>query len=286
MAYYINPNAVLDNSIKTSSLSKKVQKRVDLYEINKQKPPIVGRCIPLKPEEGNRYYFADGTLKVKAQISINKLGFYYINWVSRCKIFTIPRKNTQDYIDLCNALERLYTGNFPPSYKRDGVSITSDIFELFPIFLSCMNEKIVYFTSPTRSPYVTINNDELIVDKPLIYSGGFSITSKPIYYRYENNRTKQQKLNSIAYDGLTWQEHRRTLKGENYKYKYTYRKKTIKRYSPSRRGYYKVCSIWRRYKISKNNVIYFKIMNHSHDNYRKICNKLNDRYKLESNIQP
>lgn len=275
MAYYINPNAISDNSIKTSSLPKKVQKRVDLYEINKQKPPIVGRCIPLHPEEGNRYYFADGILKVKAQISINKLGFYYINWTSSCRMFTIPRKNTQDYIDLCNALERLYTGNFPPSYKNDAVSITPNISELFPIFTSCMKEKIVNFTSPTRSPYVTINNDELIVDKPLL-----DIISNSIYYRYEHNRTKQQKLNSIAYDGLTWQEHRRTLKGENYKYKYTYRKKAVKGYSPSKRGYYKVCSIWRRYKISKNNVIYFKIMNRAHDNYRKICNKLNDRYKL------
>lgn len=280
MAYYINPDAILDNSIKTSSLSKKVQKRVDLYEINKQKPPIVGRCIPLHPEEGNRYYFADGILKVKAQISINKLGFYYIGWKSDGKIFTVPRKNTQDYIDLCDALEHLYTGNFPPSYKNDEVSITSNIFELFPIFTSCMKEKIVNFTSPTRSPYVTINNDRLIVDKPLIFGGNYYIAPKPIYYRYENNRTKQQKLNSIAYDGLTWQEHRRTLKGENYKYKYTYRKKTIKGYSPSKRGYYKVCSMWRRYKISKNNVIYFKIMNRSHDDYRKISNKLNDRYKL------
>lgn len=280
MAYCINPNAILDNSIKTSSLPKKVQKRVDLYEINKQKPPIVGRCIPLHPEEGNKYYFADGILKVKAQISINKLGFYYIYWASSCRMFTIPRKNTQDYIDLCDALEHLYTGNFPPSYKNDEVSITSGIFELFPIFLSCMKEKIVNFTSPTRSPYVTINNDELIVDKPLIFGTNYYIVPKPIYYRYENNRTKQQKLNSIAYDGLTWQKHRRTLKGENYKYKYTYRKKTTKSYSPLKRGYYKACSMWRRYKISKNNVVYFKIMNRSHGNYRKICNKLNDRYKI------
>lgn len=286
MAYYINPNAILDNSIKTSSLSKKVQKRVDLYEINKQKPPIVGRCIPLHPEEGNRYYFADGILKVKAQISINKLGFYYVNWVFSCRMFTIPRKNTQDYIDLCDALEHLYTGNFPPSYKNGEASITSNISELFPIFTSCMKEKIDIFTSPTRSPYVTINNDELVVDKPLIRGGNYYIVPKPIYYRYENNRTKQQKLNSIAYDGLTWQEHRRTLKGENYRYKYTYRKKITKGYSPSKRGYYKVCSMWRRHKISKNNVIYFKIMNLSHDNYRKISNKLNDRYKLQSNIQP
>ena len=280
MAYCINPNAILDNSIKTSSLPKKVQKRIDLYEINKQKPPIIGRCIPLHPEEGNRYYFADGILKVKAQISINNLGFYYISWESSCRMFTIPRKNTQDYIDLCNALECLYTGNFSPSYKRDGVSITSGIFELFPIFLSCMKEKIVNFTSPTRSPYVTINNDELIIDKPLIYSKELYTTSKPIYYRYKNNSSKQQKLNSIAYDGLTWREHRVTLKGENYKYKYTYRKIATNKYHPSKRGYYKVCSIWRRYKISKNNVIYFKIMNLSHNSHLSICNKLNDKYKL------
>ena len=279
MAYYINPNAISDNSIKTSSLPKKVQKKIDLYEINKQKPPIVGRCIPLHPEEGNRYYFADGLLKVKAQISINKLGFYYISWEYNCRMFTIPRKNTQDYIDLCNALECLYTGNFSPSYKNGEVSITSDIFKLFPIFLSCMKEKIDTFTSPTRSPYVTINNDELIVDKPLIYSKGLSITSKPIYYRYKNNSSKQKHLKSLAFDGLTWQEHRRTLKGENYRYKYTYRK-TTKGYSPTKRGYYKACSIWRRYKISKNNVIYFKIMNRSRNNYLSICNKLNDRYKL------
>ena len=230
MAYYINPNAILDNSIKTSSLPKKVQKKIDLYEINKQKPPIVGRCIPLHPEEGNRYYFANGILKVKAQISINKLGFYYINWESSCRMFTIPRKNTQDYIDLCNALEHLYTGNFPPSYKNDEVSITSGIFELFPIFLSYMKEKIVNFTFTIFGCVdnvikVGIRNkceyeyDELVVDKPLIYGGNYYILPKPIYYRYEHNRTKQQKLNSIAYDGLTWQEHRRTLKGENYKYK-------------------------------------------------------------------
>ena len=280
MAYYINPNAILDNSIKTSSLSKKVQKKVGVYEINKQKPPIVGRCIPLHPEEGNRYCFADGILKVKAQISITKLGFYYIGVKSGCKMFTIPRKNTQDYIDLCDALEHLYTGNFPPSYKNSEVSITSNIFELFPIFLSCMKEKIDNFTSPTRSPYVTINNNELIVDKPLIFGTNYYVVPKPIYYRYENNRTKQQKLNSIAFDGLTWQEHRRTLKGENYRYKYTYRKKTTKGYSPLKRGYYKVCSMWRRYKISKNNVVYFKIMNLSHNDYRKISNRLNDRYKL------
>ena len=66
MSYYINPNAILDNSIKQSSLPVKVQEKVDLYHINKQKPVIVGRCIPLHPEEGNRYYYADGFLKVKA----------------------------------------------------------------------------------------------------------------------------------------------------------------------------------------------------------------------------
>ena len=279
MAYYINPNAISDNSIKTSSLPKKVQKKIDLYEINKQKPPIVGRCIPLHPEEGNRYYFADGLLKVKAQISINKLGFYYINGESSCGMFTIPRKNTQNYIDLCNALECLYTGNFSPSYKNGEVSITSNIFELFPIFLSCMKEKTVNFTSPTRSSYVTINNDELVVDKPLIYGGNYYIMPKPIYYRYENNITKQQKLNSIAYDGLTWQEHRRTLKGENYRYKYTYRKIITNKYPPYKRGYYKVCSIWRQHKISKNNILYFKKMNSLHNGYIKIFNKLNDKYK-------
>ena len=194
-------------------------------------------------------------------------------------MFTIPRKNTQDYIDLCDALEHLYTGNFSPSYKLDEVSIASNIIELFPIFLSCMKEKIVNFTSPTRSPYVTINNDELIVDKPLIYSRGLYITQKSIYYLYKNNNSKQKHLKSLAFDGLTWQEHRRTLKGENYRYKYTYRKIITNKYPPYKRGYYKVCSIWRQHKISKNNVLYFKKMDSLHNDYIKIFNKLNDKYK-------
>ena len=91
MSYYINPNAILDNSIKQSSLPVKVQEKVDLYHINKQKPPIVGRCIPPKPEEGNRYYYADGILKVKS--FNNKLGFYYIKIrIGIGIIFTIPKK--------------------------------------------------------------------------------------------------------------------------------------------------------------------------------------------------
>ena len=195
-------------------------------------------------------------------------------------IHIIPRKNTQDYIDLCNALECLYTGNFSPSYKIDEVSITSNIFELFPIFTSCMKEKIVNFTSPTRSPYVTINNDELVVDKPLFYNylNGI-INPKSIYYLYKNNNSKQKHLKSLAFDGLTWQEHRRTLKGENYRYKYTYRKIITNKYPPYKRGYYKVCSIWRQHKISKNNILYFKKMNSLHNGYIKIFNKLNDKYK-------
>ena len=65
MAYYINPDAILDNSIKTSSLPEKVQKKVDLYEINKQKPVIVGRAISVNSEEGSKYYFANHEILVK-----------------------------------------------------------------------------------------------------------------------------------------------------------------------------------------------------------------------------
>lgn len=90
MSYYINPDAILDNSIKQSSLPVKVQEKVDLYHINKQKPPIVGRCIPFEPEEGNRYYYADGNLKVKTRS--NTLGFYYIKIGIGRIIFTIPKK--------------------------------------------------------------------------------------------------------------------------------------------------------------------------------------------------
>ena len=279
MAYYINPNAILDNSIKQSSLPVKVQEKVDLYHINKQKPVIVGRCIPLHPEEGNRYYYADGILKVKS--NSNGLGFYYIVLAGSDFIFKIPKKNTQDYIDLCDALEYLYRDNFPSLYKATEKSLSSGILELFPILNSCI--KVVdSFTSSTRSPYVTINNGELVVDKPLIYTfnngKGINISPEPIYYRYKNNRSKQNHLESPAFDGLTWGDHRELLAGTYYLYKYTYRKKTTKGLI-KRRGYYKAASIWRQYKISKNNIIYFKIMNSAHKNHKSICNKLNDKYK-------
>lgn len=93
MSYYINPDAILDNSIKETSLPVKVQEKVDLYHINKQKPVIVGRAIPRHPEEGNRYYFADGIIKIKALYS--KINYYYF-WSKLGKslpiIFTIPKK--------------------------------------------------------------------------------------------------------------------------------------------------------------------------------------------------
>lgn len=287
MSYYINPNAILDNSIKQSSLPVKVQEKVDLYHINKQKPPIVGRCIPLKPEEGNRYYFADAFLKVKA--NNNGLGFYYINIGGNGLIFTIPKKNTRDYIDLCDALEYLYRDNFPPVHKVSNVSISSDIFELFPIFRACINSKVTKFNSLTRSPYVTIINGELVVDKPLLYTplsadNSFNIYPKPVYYRYDNNHSSIGRLDTVAYDGIPWREHKKTLKGTLYKYKYTYRKiksktKLNKVLNEKLRGYYKACSIWRGYKISKNNVLYWKRMNMEHDKFIKIGNKVKDRYK-------
>lgn len=280
MSYYINPNAILDNSIKQSSLPVKVQEKVDLYHINKQKPPIVGRCIPPKPEEGNRYYYADGILKVKS--FNNKLGFYYIKIrIGIGIIFTIPKKNTQDYIDLCGALNSLFNGNFS-SQAFNNIAIGSTVLEEFPILNTCI-KAVYFFTSSTRSPYVTINNGELVVDKPLIYTfnsgNALSITPKPMYYRYKNNKSKQNHLESPAFDGLTWGDHRKRLSGTYYLYKYTYRKKTT-RGLVKRRGYYKAASIWRRYKISKNNIIYFKIMNPAHKNHINICSKLNDKYKI------
>lgn len=145
MSYYINPNAILDNSIKQSSLPVKVQKKVDLYEINKQKPPIVGRCIPPEPEEGNRYYYADSYLKVKTKS--NKLGFYYIYFGILGFIFTIPKKGTQNYIDLKIALSALYTG-YVQSFTPTPTLVKPDsILEEFPIFNSCIkkNRRIKFF---------------------------------------------------------------------------------------------------------------------------------------------
>ena len=288
MSYYINPNAILDNSIKQSSLPVKVQEKVDLYHINKQKPVIVGRCIPLHPEEGNRYYYADGFLKVK-DVN-NKLGLYYINIGVNGLIFTIPKKTTQDYIDLCDALEYLYRDNFPSVYKINQVGISSDILKLFPIFNACINSNVFNLNSLTRSPYVTIINGELVVDKPLFYTSltsanRFNIYPTPVYYHYSNNFRSLASLNKNAYDGIAWGEHRKTLKGISYKYKYTYRKiksqvKLDRILSQNIRGYYKACSIWRGYKISKNNVLYWKRMNIKHGGFIKIGNKVNDRYKI------
>ena len=288
MSYYINPNAILDNSIKQSSLPVKVQEKADLYHINKQKPPIVGRCIPLQPEEGNRYYFTDGILKVKTRS--NKLGFYYINIGGDGLIFTIPKKETQDYIDLKIALNALYTGYVQSFTPTPNLVNPDSILVEFPIFNACINSKVIKFNSLTRSPYVTINNGELVVDKPLFYTplsvdNSFLIYPKPVYYHYSNNHSSTGRLNTVAYDGIPWREHRKTLKGTLYKYKYTYRKiksktKLDRIFNDKLKGYYKACSIWRRYKISKNNVLYWKRMDIKHGKFIKIGNKVKDRYKI------
>ena len=283
MAYYINSDAILDNSIKTSSLPKKVQKKVDLYEVNKQKPPIVGRCIPLQPEEGNRYYFADGFLKVKSTNIKNGLRFSYINKGNTTNvIFTIQKKSTQDYVDLCAALYSLCAKGI--------VYCGPETLTAYPILNRCMNTKVRKFTSLTRSPYVTIINGELVVDKPLFYTpltsdNKFNIYPKPIYYHYSNNHRSEGSLNTVSYDGLIWKEHRKTLKDILYQYKYTYRKVKSKNklnriLNVKLKGYYKACSVWRGYKISKNNVLYWKRMNTRHGKFIKIGNKVNDRYKI------
>lgn len=289
MSYYINPNAILDNSIKESSLPVKVQEKVDLYHINKQKPVIVGRCIPLKPEEGNRYYFADGHLKVKSHT--NKLGFYYINPGRGKIIFTIPKKDTQNYIDLCVALNSLFEGNFSTPLSGGNSGLESSILEEFPILNSCI-KAVDSFTSSTRSPYVTINDEELVVNKPLIYKithyreyNTLYIHPKPVYYHYKNNNTTNKNIQKIAYDGVMWEQHRKTLETVLYKSKYTYRRirsknKLERLLTFTKKGHYKACSIWRQYKVSQNNVLYFTVMGVSNCNHTKISSKLKDKYKL------
>lgn len=286
MSYYINPNAILDNSIKQSSLPVKVQEKVDLYHINKQKPPIVGRCIPLNPEEGNRYYFADDNLKVKSN---NKLGFYYINPGIGRIIFTIPKKNTRNYIDLCEALNSLFHGNFSSPLSGNS-GIDSSVLKEFPILNSCI-KLVDSYTSSTRSPYVTINNGKLVVDKPLIYSivchkenNRLDIYPNPVYYHYKNNNTSIKNIQKIAYDGVSWENHRKKLNTIQYKCKYTYRRirsknKLVNLLHFQKRGHYKVCSIWRRYKVSQSNVLYFTIIYGFDFYHTKISNKLKDKYK-------
>ena len=52
----------------------------------------------------------------------------------------------------------------------------------------------------------------------------FNIYPKPVYYRYDNNHSSIGRLDTVAYDGISWKEHRKALTGTLYKYKYTYRK--------------------------------------------------------------
>lgn len=116
-------------------------------------------------------------------------------------------------------------------------------------------------------------------------NNSFDIYPKPVYYRYDNNHSSTGRLDTVAYDGIPWKEHRKTLKGTLYKYKYTYRKIKSKALlnrilNDNLKGYYKACSIWRGYKISKNNVLYWKRMGIKHGKFIKIGNKVKDRYKI------
>lgn len=187
-------------------------------------------------------------------------------------------------------MNSLFYGNFS-SLAFNNIAIESSVLEEFPILNTCIKVVDAY-VSLTRSPYVTIINGELVVNKPLIYDfnrgSDIYITPEPVYYKYKNNHTSQKNLMSNDFGGVkSWGEHRMTLQGVQYKYKYTYRriKSEVKLADIHsflmKKGYYKAASIWRQHKISQNNVLYFKTIKTDYKRYTKISNKLNDKYIIK-----
>lgn len=247
MSYYINPNAILDNSIKQSSLPVKVQKKVDLYEINKQKPPIVGRAISVNSEEGSRYYFNDSYLKVKGTKGIKTQSFIYVHGiptVSMGFIFTIPKKNTSLSTEVREILEKIGNSTNREYYLLDEEKL---------IIKQCITDFSILerFSSETRSPYVKIVKGEVTINKPL------NLTLEPAYFqnpsqysnlnsfnfikaikfnypvlvfRYSRNQATDRLRNKInPRTGRAFTEQRSLPwdRGKHYKYKYKYRKKLI-----------------------------------------------------------
>ena len=275
MSYYINPNAILDNSIKQSSLPVKVQEKVDLYHINKQKPPIVGRVISVNSEEGSKYYFAKHEILVKNKNSKTgkTTGFVRLDIpdVSN-RMFIIPKKDTPLYRSLIEVLTKIYeitTHTYSPTNEE--LSILEQCIQ--PI----TNGNFSYIE--TRSPYVKIINGTVVYDKKIhllnpnnYLQYNYSDSDAPLsfrdlvfdskvkIYKYRRDNTPSKQLEKICkWSHKSFREHRITTKTRTYKWKYKYRKFQVSSsvFSPTQPGFYKICPIYKG-KIIKNNPLYIQ----------------------------
>lgn len=284
MSYYINPNAILDNSIKQSSLPVKVQEKVDLYHINKQKPVIVGRAISVNSEEGSKYYFANHDILVKNKNSETGIGTGFVRLdmpsVSN-RVFIIPKKDTPLYRSLIEVLTKIYeikTHTYSPTNEE--LSILEQCIQ--PI----TNGNFSYIE--TRSPYVKIINDTAVYDKkvhllnpanyqqynysdsdaPLRFSD-LVFDSKVKIYKYRRDKTSSKQLEKICrWSHKSFREHRITTGTRTYKWKYKYRKFRVNSnvFSPNKPGFYKICPIYRG-KIIKNNPLYIQYFYEAYHGY-------------------
>lgn len=275
MSYYINPNAILDNSIKQSSLPVKVQEKVDLYHINKQKPVIVGRAISVNSEEGSKYYFANHEILIKNKNSETGIGTGFVGLgmpdVSN-KVFIIPKKDTPLHKNLIGVLTKIYEIKvLTYSPTNEELSILEQCIQ--PI----TNGNLSYIE--TRSPYVKIINDTVVYDKkihllnPANYSQyNYSDSDAPLrplnlvfgskvkIYKYRRDKTSSKQLDKICrWSHKSFREHRITTGTRTYKLKYKYRKFRVNSnvFSPKKPGFYKICPIYRG-KIIKNNPLYIQ----------------------------
>lgn len=274
MSYYINPNAILDNSIKQSSLPVKVQEKVDLYHINKQKPVIVGRAISVNSEEGSKYYFAKHKILVKRKSSETGQGTGFVVLempaVSN-RVFIIPKKGTPLHNNLIGVLTKIYeitSYNYYPTNEE--LSILEQC--IHPI----TNGNLSYIE--TRSPYVKIINDTVVYDKkihllnPINYThfnyfdsdaplrfSDLVFDSKVKIYQYRRDKTSSTQLEKICrWSRKSFREHRITTGTRTYKWKYKYRKSQVNSvFRLSKPGFYKICPIYRG-KIIKNNPLYIQ----------------------------
>lgn len=275
MSYYINPNAILDNSIKQSSLPVKVQEKVDLYHINKQKPVIVGRAISVNSEEGSKYYFAKHEILVKRKNSETGQGTGFVRLDSpdvSGRVFIIPKKDTPLHQNLIGVLTKIYEITaYTYSPTNEELSILEQCIQ--PI----INGNLSYIE--TRSPYVKIINDTVVYDKkvhllnPTNYQqNNYSDPDAPLNYRdlvfdskvkiykYRSDKTSSKQLEKICrWSHKSFREHRITTNTRKYKWKYKYRKLRVNSnvFGPSTTGFYKICPIYRG-KIIKNNPLYIQ----------------------------
>ena len=275
MSYYINPNAILDNSIKQSSLPVKVQEKVDLYHINKQKPVIVGKTISVSSEEGSKYYFANHKILVKSKRSeIGKTtGFVILDSPSVYnRMFIIPKKDTPLHKDLIKVLTKIYEITaYTYSPTNEELSILEQCIQ--PI----TNGNLSYIE--TRSPYVKIIKGTVVYDKKIhllnpanylqsnysdsdapLHFHNLAFDSKVKIYKYRRDKTSSKQLEKICrWSHKSFREHRITTKTRTYKWKYKYRKVQVNSsvFSPTQPGFYKICPIYKG-KIIKNNPLYIQ----------------------------